>query len=158
MYFKMSFTQSRSFCHSVSASMCKTCGRNHHWFGILLLGSIPGSTLLIAKYVGPTWAHLGPTGPRWAPCWPHEPCYLGSILHVRSAIHQYGKTGRRPHYQRRHVNSRSESDISHRNGPSSCSFNSRIFQWVAVIETHNDCSISRGGVSSSFSHFFQNNV
>ena len=22
-------------------------------------------------------AHLGPTGPRWAPCWPHEPCYLG---------------------------------------------------------------------------------
>ena len=26
----------------------------------------------------PTWAHLGPTGPRWAPCWPHEPCYLGS--------------------------------------------------------------------------------
>ena len=23
-------------------------------------------------------AHLGPVGPRWAPCWPHEPCYLGS--------------------------------------------------------------------------------
>ena len=23
-------------------------------------------------------AHLGPTGPRWAPCWPHELCYLGS--------------------------------------------------------------------------------
>ena len=22
-------------------------------------------------------AHTGPTGPRWAPCWPHEPCYLG---------------------------------------------------------------------------------
>ena len=22
--------------------------------------------------VGPNW-----TGPRWAPCWPHEPCYLG---------------------------------------------------------------------------------
>ena len=21
--------------------------------------------------------HRGPTGPRWAPCWPHEPCYLG---------------------------------------------------------------------------------
>ena len=21
-------------------------------------------------------AHQGPTGPRWAPCWPHEPCYL----------------------------------------------------------------------------------
>ena len=22
-------------------------------------------------------AHLGPVGPRWAPCWPHEPCYQG---------------------------------------------------------------------------------
>ena len=22
-------------------------------------------------------AHLGPTGPRWAPRWPHEPCYQG---------------------------------------------------------------------------------
>ena len=21
--------------------------------------------------------HLGPAGPRWAPCCPHEPCYLG---------------------------------------------------------------------------------
>ena len=21
--------------------------------------------------------HLGPRGPRWAPCWPHELCYLG---------------------------------------------------------------------------------
>ena len=25
-------------------------------------------------------AHLGPVGPRWAPCWPHEPCYQGSQL------------------------------------------------------------------------------
>ena len=24
-------------------------------------------------------AHLGPTGPNWAPCWPHEPCYQGYI-------------------------------------------------------------------------------
>ena len=26
-----------------------------------------------------TWGqygtHMGPVGPRWAPCWPHEPCY-----------------------------------------------------------------------------------
>ena len=32
--------------------------------------------------MGPTLgqhgAHLGPTGPRWSPCWPHELCYLGS--------------------------------------------------------------------------------
>ena len=25
-------------------------------------------------------AHLGPTGPRWAPCWPLEPCYLGKHI------------------------------------------------------------------------------
>ena len=25
-------------------------------------------------------AHLGPVDPRWAPCWPHEPCYQGSCL------------------------------------------------------------------------------
>ena len=23
-------------------------------------------------------AHLEPTGPMWAPCWPHEPCYVGN--------------------------------------------------------------------------------
>ena len=23
-------------------------------------------------------AKMGPTGPRWAPCWPHELCYLGN--------------------------------------------------------------------------------
>ena len=37
------------------------------------------------RYQGP-WgqhgAHLGPTGPRWAPCGPREPCYLGSHILV----------------------------------------------------------------------------
>ena len=38
-----------------------------------------------ARFMGPTWdpkqgswgqhgTHLGPVGPRWAPCQPHEPC------------------------------------------------------------------------------------
>ena len=27
-----------------------------------------------------TGAHLGPTGPRRAPCWPHEPCYQGMAM------------------------------------------------------------------------------
>ena len=39
---------------------------------------------LIARFMGPTWgqhgAHLGPTGPRWVPCWPHESCYLGWLI------------------------------------------------------------------------------
>ena len=29
-----------------------------------------------SKVHGPTWAVRGPTRPRWAPCWPHEPRYL----------------------------------------------------------------------------------
>ena len=30
-------------------------------------------------------AHLGPTGPRWAPWWPHESCYLGmSFVNTKS--------------------------------------------------------------------------
>ena len=33
---------------------------------------------LIGRFMGPTWAHLGPTGLRWAPCCPHKLCYLGS--------------------------------------------------------------------------------
>ena len=31
----------------------------------------------IANSWGQHGAHLGPVGPRWAPCWPHEPCYQG---------------------------------------------------------------------------------
>ena len=27
-------------------------------------------------------AHLGPVSPRWAPCWPHEPCYQGHLQRV----------------------------------------------------------------------------
>ena len=27
-------------------------------------------------------AHLGPTGPGWAPCWPHEFCYLGGCIYL----------------------------------------------------------------------------
>ena len=30
--------------------------------------------------------HLGTTGPRWTPCWPHEPCYLGCFQPKRLYI------------------------------------------------------------------------
>ena len=43
--------------------------------------------------MGPTWvlsashgAHLGPVSPRWAPCWPHEPCYQGMIKKTSHGI------------------------------------------------------------------------
>ena len=31
------------------------------------------------KFMGQHGAHLGPVGPRWAPCWPHGPCYQGIL-------------------------------------------------------------------------------
>ena len=35
-------------------------------------------------------AHLGPVGPRWAPCWPREPCYQGRHPNRRAILrHQY---------------------------------------------------------------------
>ena len=37
-------------------------------------------------------SHLGPTGPRWAPCWPHELCCLGSIASIEIQAHT-NKTG-----------------------------------------------------------------
>ena len=35
-------------------------------------------------------ANMGPTGPRWSPCWPHELCYLGYTS-------QYHKNESSPH-------------------------------------------------------------
>ena len=35
-----------------------------------------------ARFMWPTWVHRGPTGHRWAPCWPHEPCYLGQLSKI----------------------------------------------------------------------------
>ena len=32
---------------------------------------------LKSRFMPPTWGHLGLTGPRWAPCWPHELCDMG---------------------------------------------------------------------------------
>ena len=30
-------------------------------------------------------SHLGPVGPRWAPCFPHETCYQGWYINTQSA-------------------------------------------------------------------------
>ena len=47
-----------------------------HW----RCGSLPSTSPVDPRLQG-SWgqhgAHLGPVGPRWAPCWPHEPCYQG---------------------------------------------------------------------------------
>ena len=52
--------------------------------GVLSVGPVP----LIARFMGPTWAHLGLTGPRWAPCWSHERCYLGKLEKIVGDLYQ----------------------------------------------------------------------
>ena len=47
---------------------------------------------LIARFMGQHGAHLGPTGPRWAPCWPHELCYLGLIYRYHLFVSASGST------------------------------------------------------------------
>ena len=42
----------------------------------------------IANPWGQHGAHLGPVGLRWAPCWPHEPCYQGGSHFVKASLCQ----------------------------------------------------------------------
>ena len=37
-------------------------------------------------------AHLGPVGPRWAPCWPHDPCYQGAYWNWFHWLRIYDKS------------------------------------------------------------------
>ena len=67
-------------------------GSNMPSYRCISIGSVYGCLLVpIVVYLNkvcPWWqgswgqhgAHLEPTGPRWAPCWPHELCYLGCHL------------------------------------------------------------------------------
>ena len=34
-------------------------------------------------------AHLGPVGPRWAPCWTHEPCYQSMYYEIMVSLYCY---------------------------------------------------------------------
>ena len=66
-------------------SMEKTTTHNVVCF--VVLNTVPFSpTIQIIKFMGPAWGHLGPVGPRWAPCWPHEPCYQGRCPSICSAV------------------------------------------------------------------------
>ena len=56
----------------------------YHWHKTSYYRRIPGGFYksmqsLIAWFMGPTWGPSGATGPRWAPSWPHEFCYLGYL-------------------------------------------------------------------------------
>ena len=49
------------------------------WIGCYICLITCAFPSLIARFMGQTWAHKGPTGPRWAPCLPHETYYLGYL-------------------------------------------------------------------------------
>ena len=52
-----------------------------HWIQIIFKDKLTKAALKFLPRLQGSWgqhgAHLGTTGPRWAPCWLHEPCYLG---------------------------------------------------------------------------------
>ena len=53
--------------------------------------------------LGQNGAHLGPVGPRWAPCWPHEPCYQGCYSSTTLILDRhYQATERRDIVHTRH--------------------------------------------------------
>ena len=65
--------------HSVLKGGCNFL-RSYHSYLYNRLGHERFKWPQIAEFMGLTWANLGPLGPRWAPCWPHEPCYQRYIL------------------------------------------------------------------------------
>ena len=59
-----------------------TCPSGHHDLAIIFLtGKFPdrASSSLHDPDNKVHGANMGPTGPRWVPCWSHEPCYLASF-------------------------------------------------------------------------------
>ena len=56
---------------------------------MLLWWSPQVKEMCVPRYLcswGQHGAHPGPVGPRWAPCWPHEPCYQGRCLCVCACV------------------------------------------------------------------------
>ena len=61
-------------CTNAGISLIRPLGTN---FNAILSETYIYIYIYIYKFKGPTWAHLGPVGPRCVPCRPHAPCYLG---------------------------------------------------------------------------------
>ena len=60
-----------------------------HWRPFCLDLNMPMQTTQISRFMRPTWAHLGPVGPRWAPCWSHEPCCQGNAYSISHKMHAH---------------------------------------------------------------------
>ena len=69
-----------SWCHHDMRTLSTLLTLLH---GNLLIPGMKGQQPRWQSSWGQHGAHLGPVGYRWAPCWPHEPCYRGvQCFHV----------------------------------------------------------------------------
>ena len=56
----------------------KSCLCTYTLSSVALVSSATSIPSQIARFMRSTWGPPGPhVVPMWAPCWPHEPCYLG---------------------------------------------------------------------------------
>ena len=94
-FIEASYLQGESLANKIMSSVPYVCLAGLVNIGVYLSVDVLNSSrhamntlmnTLIARFMGPTWAHLGPAGPRWAPCWPHELCYLGTFTWFFDAL------------------------------------------------------------------------
>ena len=57
---------------------------------VIILRSLRVSYLRKQSSWGQHAAQLGPVGPRWAPCWPHEPCFRGAFYALFAEVEVIG--------------------------------------------------------------------
>ena len=71
---------------SITPTKGEILSSNAIWYLIYVISNICHidvyctSFNVIQRLWGQHGAHLGPTRLRWAPCWPHEPCYMGDDI------------------------------------------------------------------------------
>ena len=76
-----SLVQVMAWCHQGTSHYCNQCGQSSL---ISYCIPMPQWPRLPSSW-GQHGAHLGPVGPRWAPCWPHEPCFQRSS-HIEACM------------------------------------------------------------------------
>ena len=75
-------------CPNVSGGLAQPPMKLWHDMDQLLHHTEGPSAVQVHTWWQGSWGqhgiHLGPTGPRWVPYWPHEPCYQGCYTDIYS--------------------------------------------------------------------------
>ena len=82
------FTFIKNMYHNCQINLLVSFEVSDDIYNSWIRNDLPNASMTsrIAKFMGQTWA-LGPVGPRWAPCWPHDPCYQEIRIVTRSKLH-----------------------------------------------------------------------